>query len=114
MAQQQDETKQHEEKVQELEEYIRIQEDYFVEQITETELQTFDIREAHEKEKECLNLVNVDLTRICTKLEVKYEKKRLELLVAETKLITKQVSAEACITKLRKELATTHYPPANL
>ena len=40
LAQQRDETKHQEEKVQELEEYIWIQEDYFMEQMSETELQT--------------------------------------------------------------------------
>ena len=71
LVQQQDETKQHEAKVQELEEYIRVQEDYFAERVTEAETKTADIRDAHEKETKCVNLVNDDLTRICVKLEAK-------------------------------------------
>ena len=42
-------------------------------------------------------------------MQVKYEKKRLELLVGEAKLIQAEGSTNAQITKLRKALASTYY-----
>ena len=62
-----------------------------MEQLFERELQTVDTQEAHEKEKERLESVNADLRTICTELEVKYEKKRLELLVDEVKRMQEEV-----------------------
>ena len=109
LAQQQDETKQHEEKVQEFEEYIRIQDDYFEEQISEIELHTADIREAHEKGNKYLHSVDADLTRIFTEFDAKYEKTWVELLVGEAKLMTLQGSADVHIAELCKELAATQY-----
>ena len=47
--------------------------------------------------------------RICAELEIKYEEKRLALLVAEVKLMTEQASAGVQIAKMRKELAVMQY-----
>ena len=65
LAQQQDQTQQQIEKVQELEDYIIIQVDYFADQLAAIELQKEAKQELHEEEKRHLELGNTDLTRIC-------------------------------------------------
>ena len=73
LEQHQDVATQQEEQMQELEEYIRIQEEYFADRISESTLQTAVAQEEHQKEKERLESINADLTKICVELEVKYE-----------------------------------------
>ena len=100
---------QQEEKVQELEEYIQIQEDYFAKKMSKSILQQAVTHEAHEKETEQLESVNTNLTRICAELEVKYEEKRLALLIAEAKLMSEKGSTEARISERHRELTVAQY-----
>ena len=61
------------------------------------------LKKVHEKEKERLESGTTNLRTIRVELEViKYEKKQLELLVGEAKLMQEEGSANACITELRK------------
>ena len=88
LAQQQDVVAQQVEQMQELEEYIQIQEEYFADRMTESILQTTMAHEEHKKEKERLEAINADLTKNCVELEVKYEQKKLSSLVAEANLMS--------------------------
>ena len=88
LAQQQDVVAQQVEQMQELEEYIRIQEDYFADQMSESILQETVVQEEHQQERERLHATNADLTKFCAKIEVKYEHKWLALLVAEANLMS--------------------------
>ena len=109
LAHQQDQTNQQIEQVHELEEYISIQENYFADQMSMTELQKEATQEAHEEEKRHLESVITDLRTICTELEVKYEKKWLELQVAKAKLMQIEGSTNMQIAELRKELVVAQY-----
>ena len=102
-AQQQDVVTQQVEKMQKLEEYIRIQEEYFADRISESTLQTTVAHKEHQKENE--RLENADLTKNWAELKVKYEKKKLALLVAEANLLFQQETTNARVSKLRRELA---------
>ena len=93
--------------MQELEEYIRIQEDYFADQMSESILQETVVQEEHQQEREQLHATNADLTKFCAKIEVKYEHKWLALLVAEANLMSAQETTNTKISKLRRDLATT-------
>ena len=88
LEQHQDVATQQEEQMQELEEYIWIQEEYFADRMTESILQTTMAHEEHKKEKERLEAINADLTKNCVELEVKYEQKKLSSLVAEANLMS--------------------------
>ena len=94
LAQQQDEKKQQEEQILDLEEYVHIQEDYFTNQITEAELKATATQEVHEEEKWQWESTNSNLQSCCTELEAMYEKKRLELLVTEAKLMQAEGSID--------------------
>ena len=87
LAQQQEENRQRAEQILEIEEYVRIQEDYFVNPMAEAELQTNATQEVHKEEKQQLESANTNLQKRCIELEARYEKKRLDLLVAEAKLM---------------------------
>ena len=65
--------------MQELEEYIRIQEDYFAGRMFESILQATVAQEEHQHERERLQVANADLTKNCAKLEVKYEQKEVPI-----------------------------------
>ena len=82
LAQQQDVAVQQTEQMQELEDYIRIQEDYFAERMSESILESTVAQEEHNHEKERLQAENANLLKICAETEVNYEQKRLGLLVA--------------------------------
>ena len=72
----------------EIEEYVRNQEDYFATQLAKVELQTTATqKEVHNKEKRQLESANTELQTRCTELDARYGKKRLDLLVAEAKLM---------------------------
>ena len=109
LAQQQDEVRQQLEQTQELKEYICIHEDYFVEQMAKAELQKFVMQTEHDEEKQQLESANINLETNCTEMEVKYEKKRLELLVVEAKLMQAEGSTNAQIVELRKGLVVAQY-----
>ena len=66
---------------------MRIQEDYFSDQMDEVELKMTTTQEAHEEDKRQWELTNSELQNCCTELEGRYEKKRLDLLVIEAKLM---------------------------
>ena len=63
----------------------------------------------HEEDKRQWESTNSDLQSCFTKLESRYEKKRLHLLVAEAKLMQAEGGTNVPITDLRKQLATTQY-----
>ena len=73
LAQQQDVAIQQIEQMQELEDYIRIQEDYFAERMSESILQATIAQEKHNHEKKRLHADNENLIKICAEIEVKYE-----------------------------------------
>ena len=63
----------------------------------------------HNEEKRQLESANTELQTRCTELEARYEKKRLDLLVAEAKLMQVEGVTNAQITDLHKQLAATQY-----
>ena len=70
------------------------------------ELQKVATQQVHDEEKRHLESVHyTDLQTLCAKMEVKYEKKRQELLVAEAKLMQEEGSTNTQIAELRKKLA---------
>ena len=71
----------------ELEEYDCIQENYFANRMAEAVLPTIATQEVHEEEKRQLELANTNLQKCYTELHARYERKRLDLLVAEAKLM---------------------------
>ena len=95
LAQQQEEKRQWEEQILELEEYVHIQEDYNSEKMAEAELKTIAAQKAHEEDKRQWELTNSNLEKSCTELEGRYERKRLDLLVAEAKLMQVKGSTNA-------------------
>ena len=64
-----------------------IQEDYFTDQMAEAELKAITTQEVHEEDKRQWELTNSEMQNRCTELEGRYEKKRLDLLVIEAKLM---------------------------
>ena len=88
---------------------MRIQEDYFVNQMVEAELKATMTQEAHEEEKWQLESMNSDLQSRFTRLEARYEKKRLDLLIAEANLMQAEGVTNAQITDLWKQLAAAQY-----
>ena len=65
LAEQYDVVAQRVQQMQELEQYIRIQEEYFSDRISKSILQTTLAHEEHQKEKERLEAINANLTKIC-------------------------------------------------
>ena len=63
----------------------------------------------HNEEKQQLESANTKLQKCCTELEARYEKKRLDLLVAEAKLMQAEGATNAQIKDLQKQLAATQY-----
>ena len=73
LAQQQDVAIQQIEQMQELEDYIRIQEDYFAERMSESILHAIVAQKEHNHGKERLQVENENLINIFAEIEVKYE-----------------------------------------
>ena len=88
---------------------MRIQENYFSTQLPKAELKATMTQEAHEEEKWQLESMNSDLQSRFTRLEARYEKKRLDLLIAEANLMQAEGATNAQITDLRKQLAAAQY-----
>ena len=109
LVQQQEEKRQQEEQILELEEYVCIQEDYITNQMAEAELKAIATQEEHEKDNRQWELRNSELQNRCTELEGQYERKRLDLLVAEAKLMQAEGSANVQLTDLCKQLAKAQY-----
>ena len=66
-------------------------------------------QEAHEDDKRQWESTNSELQNRCIELEGRYERKRLDLLVAEAKLLQAEGSANAQLTDLHKQLAEAQY-----
>ena len=86
-----------------------IQEDYFAERMSESILHAIVAQKEHNHGKERLQVENENLINIFAEIEVKYEQKRLSLLVAKANVMLVQETTKHTISDLRRELATTQY-----
>ena len=77
--------------------------------MAEAKLKATMTQEVHEEEKRNGNQQILIYKSTIPKLEDRYEKKRLDLLVAEAKLMQAEGGTNVPITDLRKQLATTKY-----
>ena len=71
--------------------------------MAEAELKITASQEAHEDDKRQWELTNSELQSRYTELENWYERKRLDLLVAEAKLLQSQGSTTTQLTDLCKQ-----------
>ena len=77
--------------------------------MAKVELWTTAAQEAHEDDKRQRELTSSELQNRYTKLEDQYERKRLDLLVVEAKLLQAKGSTNAQLEDLRKQLAEAQY-----
>ena len=109
MVHQQDEVRQSAELIEELEEYVKIKESYFVEQIVTKELLLTKLAEKHRQEQEEWTSAKVTLEQRCSNVEVVSEQRKLELLVIQAKLMQAEGETKAQITDLRQALAEAQF-----
>ena len=83
--------------------------DYFAERMSESILHAIVAQKEHNHGKERLQVENENLINIFAEIEVKYEQKRLSLLVAKANVMLVQETTKHTISDLRRELATTQY-----
>ena len=102
-AHKQDEVQQSTEHIEELEEYVKIQESYFANLIVTKEMlltELTELTEKHRQEQEEWTSVKATLEQRCSNVEVVFEQRRLELLVVQAKLMQAEGATKAQITDL--------------
>ena len=87
LAQQQEVARQNAEEIEELEEYVKIQETYFAEQIVTKDMLLTKLNEKHSREQEEWTSAKTTLEQRCFTVEPVSEQRRLELLVVQAKLM---------------------------
>ena len=78
------ETQAEQEKLEDLEQYVHIQEEHYAKQLSQLVLKKTDMHTEHQQQKQ-LEVEKNELVQKYSDLEVKYEEKGLALLVAEAK-----------------------------
>ena len=93
----------------ELEEYVKIQESYFADQLVTKEMQLSELTEKHRHEQEEWTSAKTALEQRCSIVEAVSEQRRLELLVVQAKLMQAEGATKAQITDLRQALAEAQF-----
>ena len=86
--------------MEELEEYIKIQEEYFVEELTRKETMLNENNEKYNRQQEEWESARSTLERRYSEVEVVSEQRRLDLLVAQGKLLETEGENNAQINDL--------------
>ena len=102
LAQQQEDTKQYMEQVDELEEYVISQETCFTTQLAGRDQIIEEANSKIVKLQDDWNTEKADLERQCEEIRKISEQRRLDLYVAEAKLMQAEGSNNGVITDLRK------------
>ena len=92
---QQDEVRHGAEQIEELEEYVKIQESYFADQLVTKEMQLTELTEKHRQEQEEWTSAKTALEQRCSTMEVFSEQRRLKLLVVQVKLMQAEGATKA-------------------
>ena len=106
LAQQQETTRQ---QVEELEEYVKSQETCFTTQLAGKDKLIDEINEKIIQQQNNWNEEKAKLENRCAEIQTVSEKRRLDLLVAQAKLMQAEGHTNAVIIDLRKTLATTQF-----
>ena len=107
LAQQQEATRQNAEQVEELEEYVSIQETCFTTQLAGKDKLIEEINEKINQQQEDWKVEREEMKKRCVKIEtIDSKKRRLDLLVAQAKLMQAEGDTNAIIIDLRRTLAT--------
>ena len=88
-----------------MEEYVKIQESYFAEQLVTKEIQLSELTEKHRQEQEAWTTAKTALEQRCSTVEAISEQRRFELLVVQAKLMQAEGATKAQVTDLRQALA---------
>ena len=108
-AHQQDEVRQAAEQIDELEEYVKIQESYFADQLVAKEMQLSELTEKHVQEQAEWTAAKAALEQQCSAIQVVSEQRGLELLVVQAKLMQAEGATKAQVTDLRQALADAQF-----
>ena len=100
LAQQQEVACQNAEQIEELEEYIKIQETYFTEQIVTKDMLLTELNEKHSREQEEWTSAKTTLEQRCSNVEAVSKQQRLNLLVVQAKFMQAEGATKAQITDL--------------
>ena len=109
LAQEQETTRQNVEQVEELEEYVNVQIEYFAEKMVGKDKLLNKINEKYNKQQEEWEAARATLERQCSEVEVVSEKRRLDLLLAQNKLLQTEGENNAQIDDLRRTLAVAQF-----
>ena len=83
------------EQVEELEEYVKIQETYFAEQIVTKDMLLTELNEKHSREQEEWTSAKTTLEQQCSNVEVVSEQRQLDLLVVQARLMQEEGAIKA-------------------
>ena len=92
---QQDEVQQAAEQIDELEEYVKIQESYFADQLVAKEMQLSELIEKHSHEQVEWTATKAALEQQCSPIQAVSEQRRVELLVVQAKLMQEEGATKA-------------------
>ena len=109
LAHQQDEAHQTTEHIEELEEYVKIQESYFADQISTKEMLLTKLTEKHRQEQKEWTYAKETPEQRCSNVEAISEQRRQELLVVQAKLMQAEGATKAQITDLRQAVAEVQF-----
>ena len=107
MEQQKEETKQYVEQVDELKEYMLSQEACFTTQLASRDQIIEEANSELVQQQNDWNTEKPEMEKQCVEIRAISEQRRLDLYVAEAKLMQVEGANNAVITYLRKRLATT-------
>ena len=102
LAQQQEVACQNAEQIEELEEYIKIQETYFAEQIVTKDMLLTELKEKHSREQEEWTFAKTTLEQRSSNVEVVVEQRRLDMLVVQAMLMQAEGETKAQVTNLQQ------------
>ena len=106
---QQDEVWKPVEQIEELKEYVKIQESYFADQIVTKEMLLTELTEKLRQELEEWTSAKATLEQRCLNVEAISEQRWLELLAIQAKLMQAEGATKAQITDLRQALAEAQF-----
>ena len=95
--------------MEELEDYVNVQTEYFAEEMVEKDTLLNEINEKYNKQHEEWEADRAILERRCSKVEVVFEKRQLELLLVQNKLLQTEAENNAQIDNLRRTLAAAQF-----
>ena len=101
--------RQNAEPVEELEEYFKIQETYFAEQIVTKDMLLTELKEKHSREQEEWTFAKTTLEQRSSNVEVVVEQRRLDMLVVQAMLMQAEGETKAQVTNLQQALAKAQF-----